>query len=280
MAGSVTPNFVQEYIAKASPSFPFTLKDDAGNPVNLTGATLSAYMLAADNTPTKMVGAFIFPNAALGQCAYQWTLIDVNAVGIWRIYFSAKLPSELYQREFDPVLFVVLPTPEFYGGFVMQEVDLNVGGAPNTATNPIYADVIDRIARVLGHVIVDSLPAITGAVAPQVGGTNVSTSNPLPVTSGQAGLIAPLGTNGANTVGGAEYQFKWAGNVTVQRVVISNETGADVRYELDNTASANSLRLKDGNVLFIQQPCTVLHLFTAANQNVNQAGGIMVRGYN
>lgn len=282
--GYLSPNVIIEYVAKAAPGYIFIAYDDQGNAVNLSGATLSAYMLSIDDGKTiaKMHGAFMLADQAAkpGQCTYQWNLIDVNTPGGWRIYFSAKLPSETYTREFSPATLAVLPTPEYYGGLYVQEVDLNVNGAPNTALNPTFADIVDRAARALGHVIVDSLPAVSGNFTPQIGGTNVTTSNPIPVTSGQVGLIAPLNSDAANTTGGTEYQYKWNGNVTVQRVILSNETGADVRYELDATASANSLRLKDGNVLFVQQPCTVLHLFTASNQNINQAGGIMVRGYN
>jgi hypothetical protein len=277
MAGSVTPNSVQEYVAKGSPVFPFTLKDDSGAPVNLTGATLSAYMYALSNgAVAKMFGTFTLANQTTnpGQANYQWTLIDLNVPGGFYVYISAKLPAEPYQREFQPVTLIVLPTPEYLGGLYVQEVDLNVNGQPASNTNPVPVDVIDRIARVLGTVIISSMPGISDAAGA------ISTSNPLPTTSGQVGLIAPLGTNPAATGIGADTQFKWTGNATVQRVIISNETGADVRYELDATATANSLRLKDGNVLFIQQPCTVLHLFTAAAQTINQAGGVMVRGYN
>lgn len=123
---------------------------------------------------------------------------------------------------------------------------------------------------------------ISGAVAPQVASANVSTANPLPTTSGQVGTATPYGSNPATTNAGAETLFKWGagGTTTVQRIAISNETGSDVRYELDQTATANSLRLKDGNVLFIAQPCATLHLFTVGVQNINQASGVMVRGWN
>jgi hypothetical protein len=191
-----------------------------------------------------------------------------------------KLPSEPFQREFSPVLLAILPTPEYIGGLYVQEVDINLNGQPISTSNPVAADVTDRSARQLGHVTVDTIPGIVGVLSLQLGGTNVSTTNPLPTTSGQVGLIVPLSSNPTTTGAGADTQFKWTGNATVQRVIISNETGADVRYELDSTASANSLRLKDGNVLFIQQPCTVLHLYTVSAQNINQAGGVMIRGYN
>lgn len=302
MAGNVTPSSVAYYVAKAAPVFVFTLTDDAGRAVNLSGATLSAYRLSLVNGAiSRMYGTFTVTSASAGQATYQCTFLDLEYPGGWLIYISARLGAETYTREFNPVSLVVLPTPEYLAGLLMQEVDLNVNGAPNTTNNPIYADIVDRIARVLGHVIIDSMPNIAGTVTPQVGGVNVSgnnpmpisgpvtpqvasaavsTSNPLPTTSGQVGLITPKNTNGATTGNGADYQFKWTNDATVQRVIISNETGADVRYEFDATASANSLRLKDGNVVFVQQPCTVLHLYTASSMNVNQASGVMVRGYN
>lgn len=284
MAGTTTPQSVTEYVAKASPVLPFTLFDDAGKTIDLTGATLSGYILNPNaQTEWRMYGAFTVLDQTLyrGQGTYQWSLIDVNAPGTFQIFISAKLPDEPYERGFAPLIFVVLPTPEYIGGLYVQEVDININGAPPTDSNSIPVDVTDRSGRVLGTVVITSLPAITGAVAPQVNSANVSVSNPLPVTSGQVGLVAPYASNPAATTAATDYQFRWGtGNTTVQRVIISNETGADVRYELDATASANSLRLKDGNTLFLQQPCTTLHLFSASDQNINQAGGIMVRGYN
>lgn len=290
MAGSALPNSISEYTSKASPVLAMTLTDDAGKPVNLAGATLSAYMmslgttlasLSSANQVTKMYGAFTITNASAGQFTYQWELLDLSAPGTFAVYFSAQISGEPYVRGFAPVTLVILPTAEYIGGFSVTEVDIaGINGQPPSSTNPLFVDVTDRSGRVLGSVVITTLPPVTGAVSPQVGGSNVSTSNPLPTTSGQVGLIAPNSGNTGTTGNGADYQFKWTGNATVQRVIISNESGADVRYELDATASANSLRLKDGNVLFIAQPCTVLHLYTASSINVNQASGVMVRGYN
>lgn len=101
-------------------------------------------------------------------------------------------------------------------------------------------------------------------------------------TMGQVGIIAVYTSNATTTGVNTDTPFKWGttGTTIVQRIILSNETGADVRYELDAAATANSLRLKDGVVLFLAQPTAVVHFFTAASQTINQAGGIMIRGYN
>lgn len=107
-------------------------------------------------------------------------------------------------------------------------------------------------------------------------------SSPTPTTSGQVGLIAAYSKNATTTGSATDTSFTWgpSGTQVVQRVIISNETGADVRYEFDAAATANSLRLKDGNVIFVAQPTVAVHFYTAASQNINQAGGVMIRGYN
>jgi len=122
----------------------------------------------------------------------------------------------------------------------------------------------------------------TAKTKPQVGGSDVSTANPIPTTSGQVGPVAQWGSNPSTTNAGSETQIKFGsgGTSTVQRLIIDNESGADVRYKFDGTATANSLRLKDGIVLLIQQPCTVLHLYTAGVVNINLAGGVIIEAYN
>jgi len=290
MAGSVTPNYIEEYTAKASPAKAWTALDEQGAAIDLTSAVITGWLLSlVDNSVTRLQGAFTLANqsASRGQFSYQWTLIDVSGPGIWSMYFSAKLPGDSYARELGTVHFVVLPTPEWINNMTIQEVDLNVGGAPNMSGNPAF---VQLVASIVTHVIVDQLPALVlaassaniGKVTPQVASADVATSNPLPTTSGQVGEVVPWGTNPSTTgiATDAAFKFGASGNTTVQRFCISNETGSDVRYELDASATANSLRLKDGNIIFIQQPTAAIHLFTAASQSINAAGGVMIRGWN
>lgn len=291
MAGSgyVTPNMAIEYVAKADPAFGFVLTSDGTTPVNLTGATLTAYLLNLESgsspTPVTMHGAFTVTNAGAGQASYQWTLIDVNVPGGFRMYINAKLPGEPYPREFGPVQVLVLPTPEYWGGTYVQEVDLNVGGAPNTAANPTYTDVIDRAARALGHVIIDSLPAITGHVTPQIGGNDASLANPVPVEWSQLGEVAPWNGNPGGTTANTSTAYKWGsgGTTVVRAFAIGNETGEDVYYRTHNTDNAvttgTGFKIKDGTAVFIAQKTDVLYFIEANAHSFNVAGGIKVWGF-
>ena len=63
-------------------------------------------------------------------------------------------------------------------------------------------------------------------------------------------------------------------------MVISNATGADVHYAFDATASAGSPALPTGQHLVYPKNVTVVHLYTAASQNLNgsAAGNVTVQG--
>lgn len=66
----------------------------------------------------------------------------------------------------------------------------------------------------------------------------------------------------------------------VNRVIIQNNTSANVNYAFDTAASAGSLVLAPGSTLIYPKKVTSPHLYTAAAQNINgtSAGNIVVLG--
>lgn len=98
--------------------------------------------------------------------------------------------------------------------------------------------------------------------------------------SARQGIVTPSGSNPAATTGGADYTFAWANGATVNHVLLQNNTAAVVNYDIDQAASAGSITLAAGATVFLDITMSALHLFTAANENVNGAtsGNIVVRG--
>lgn len=298
MAGSISPSYIEEYTGKGSPAIPFSVTDENG-PVDLTGAVIKGYVLNLTNGSVIQIhGAFTIPDQATnngqykGQFTYQMTLIDVSEPGTWQLYISAKLPSESYTREFNPALFIVLPTPEWIANMVPTEMDLNVNGQPNSSTNPVF---VQLVAAIVAHVIVDQLPALVlaassaniGRVTPQVAGSDVAGSNPFPVVpSGVVGTVMPFvsSTPPTNTNAGAETIIQWGPDAshlqTINYILFDNESGGDVRFDFDTTATANSPKLKDGLNLLIARNCQKMHIYTASAVPWNTAGGVIARGYN
>jgi hypothetical protein len=66
----------------------------------------------------------------------------------------------------------------------------------------------------------------------------------------------------------------------VNRVIIQNNTSANVNYAFDVASSAGSFLLVPGATLIYPKKVTVLHLYTVAAQNINgtSAGNIVVLG--
>lgn len=119
----------------------------------------------------------------------------------------------------------------------------------------------------------------------KVGGSSIAPgNNALPVLSSAAtGYVTAYGSNLGATVATTDYLFKWgAGGLTqVNHIMLQNNTGANIQYDLDVAANAGSPILATGQTLFIDVQTSVLHLYTAAIQNVNGAvaGNIVVRGW-
>ena len=88
------------------------------------------------------------------------------------------------------------------------------------------------------------------------------------------GASSPPSTTNAGT--DTTYTF----SSQVNRVIIQNNTSANVNYAFDTAASPGTLRLLPGATLIYPKKCTALHLYTAAAQNINgsTAGNIVVLG--
>lgn len=100
------------------------------------------------------------------------------------------------------------------------------------------------------------------------------------VTVAASGYVA-TGNNATNTTAGTDYPFTWT--KPVNHIMICNKTGANVYYELDAPASLGSPAIGTtyGATVFLDVQTTTLHLYTAAQQNVNGTadGGVVVRAW-
>lgn len=92
--------------------------------------------------------------------------------------------------------------------------------------------------------------------------------------------VQPVSTNAAATTGGSDYTYTYI-NETANHVMIQNNTGANVQWELDVATSAGSPVLATGQTLFLDIEHSTVHLLTAANQNVNGGSGsnIVIRSW-
>jgi len=90
-----------------------------------------------------------------------------------------------------------------------------------------------------------------------------------------SGVFAP----GATTTATTDYAYTWANQIN--HLMLQNNTGANIQWELDSAATAGSPVLATGQTLFLDVQCTAIHLYTAAQQNVNgsTAGNIVIRGW-
>lgn len=89
----------------------------------------------------------------------------------------------------------------------------------------------------------------------------------------------PLTSPPAQTNAGSDTPLTWA--QPVRHLFVQNNTAAAVMVEQDAAASAGSTVVATGQLLVLDVPCAVLHLFTAAAQNINgtAAANIVVRGW-
>jgi hypothetical protein len=299
------------YTGKAAPAWPFTLLQDSGTPLNITDATLEAYMLNALTLEVvKLQGALTILNASTGRASYQWTLDDLSLPGRRLFYLDVTLPAEApRKREFNPVVLGIFPTPEFIGGLIMQEVDLAaVNGAPNSVGNPVF---VQLVAAIVSHVIVDSLPALAANAGVNIGsvelldgaGSNKLTidgsgnaavkltsssiatgSAALAVLSSTApGYVAAYGSNPTALTSNTDAAFKWggAGNTQVNHVMIQNNTAASLNWDLDVATSAGSPTLAAGQTLFLDVQTSAVHLQQTGTPNINgsSSANIVVRGW-
>jgi len=114
--------------------------------------------------------------------------------------------------------------------------------------------------------------------------SGLSNANPVPTLStAQPGYVAAWGSNAAATAATTDYAFKWGagGTTQVNHVMLQNNTGANIQFDIDTAANAGSPVLATGQTLFLDVQMTALHLYTAGIQNVNGNSGsnIVVRGW-
>lgn len=277
---SVSPR----YTNAISPPYPVTLNDENG-PINLTGVQPTNFTLTLwdINNPSVVIigtGTWTIIDALNGKASYQWSSADLSTPSVYHAYTTVKLPGEPGIRAFDPDLIVVSTLPGVLLTMATQDVNLlQVAGVAISPTNPvptssatIGAATDAGYSAPPGSVTATSVIALLRTLADKF-------SQNAPV----AGYVAPFATNAAATVGNTDYAFKWgaSGNTTVNHIMLQNNTAANVQYELDTAATVASPVLAAGATIFIDVPCSTLHLFTATAQNVNgtTAGNIVVRAW-
>lgn len=73
------------------PPLTATLVDSAGDPVDLTDATVKFRMVDASGAVVVSAGTVSITNALAGEVSYSWAAGDVDTVGEYRGEFSATL---------------------------------------------------------------------------------------------------------------------------------------------------------------------------------------------
>lgn len=137
----------------------------------------------------------------------------------------------------------------------------------NIDTQTATPNVSDRWPRQLGQIDLA-----------RVLGTAISNTNPVPTQDIEQSGYTALSSPAAQTSAGSETQYTFSSQIS--RVILQNNTTANVMYAFDATASLGSLVLAPGQTLIYPKKVTVVHLYTAAAQNVNgtSAGNIVLLG--
>jgi len=103
------------------------------------------------------------------------------------------------------------------------------------------------------------------------------------IGSAALGYVPAYASNAAALTSSTDYSFKWGANglTQVNHVMLQNNTGANINWDLDVAATAGSPILATGQTLFLDVQTLVLHLFQAGTPNVNGSTGsnIVVRGW-
>lgn len=112
--------------------------------------------------------------------------------------------------------------------------------------------------------------------------TNTTSTNTSPFPTQdieQSGYVAATSPP-ATTNAGSDTSYTFSSQVS--RIIVQNNTSAVVNFAFDVAATAGSLVLQPGAFLTYPKKVTVLHLFTAAAQNINGSTGsnIVVLGAN
>jgi len=93
-----------------------------------------------------------------------------------------------------------------------------------------------------------------------------------------SGYVSASGTPPSTTNAGSDTTYTFSSQVN--RIIIQNNTSANVNFDFDQAASAGSFLCLPGTMIIYPKKCTAFHLYTAAAQNINgsTAGNVVVRG--
>jgi len=75
------------------PALRAVLKDSAGEPIDLTGATVMFHMRNTSNSNVKVDSAATIIDAGGGVVDYQWIAQDTDNVGQYEIEFEVTFPG-------------------------------------------------------------------------------------------------------------------------------------------------------------------------------------------
>ena len=105
-----------------------------------------------------------------------------------------------------------------------------------------------------------------------------ATGHPLTAPAAQSGYVSPASNQSAMTAS-TDYTFTWAQQVN--HVMLQNNSGANINWDLDVATTAGSPILASGQTLFLDVQTTVLHLQSGGTPNVNgsSSGNVVVRGW-
>jgi hypothetical protein len=187
--------------------------------------------------------------------------------------------GQLITVKVDANGYLIISNPGGGGG--EQNVNINqINGNPVSSTNPMPVEVENFPSNqtVSGTVNIGNLPstqAVSGTVNignyPSVQDTNMYAA---------AGAIGTNQTNGATISANTDFQITF--NQQVHHIMIENNTGAPIQFELDATTFAGSMHLSNsspGNQIMLDIACTNLHILSTANTVYNSTNGVNVRGW-
>jgi len=157
----------------------------------------------------------------------------------------------------------------------------------DTNSAAIKAD-LDTIATNTGHI--PSSPATEGGHLATIDTNTAASKADLDtlagIVSGGKGAVQDIEAAGyialtsppSTTNVGSDTPLTFSSQVN--RVIIQNNTNANVNFDFDQAASAGSFLVGPGGLIVYPKKCTVFHLFTAAAQNINGSSGnnIVIRG--
>lgn len=97
------------YVGQTGLPAVFTVVDDTGAPINITGSTTFVLTIYNPTTQARKNGAGVFgaTNASLGQITYAWNTADTAVAGQYTLALSFQFEGA--EVVCDPVQWIVLP---------------------------------------------------------------------------------------------------------------------------------------------------------------------------